>query len=271
MQSLRLSGDERGECTAGCALVERGAGPGNSFKFWTLFVFDPIYFLACVCVYYTITRRCHSNLFVSETVLIIDPIHKRIQARSGQCMGRVPEPLQPLPWVSLPWNPAWVPPEFTVSIFPSPAQFTLRIPRGFSTVVTRGVLFSNISALPCPGGPRAGFPAPGSGAQSTPGRLQPRRWVQGWVRRDLLAREECPGCAPACARFPVRSGGVASEQRLSCLKLAVILRLLPKLRGCLLLTSGRRQLRSGKLPAVFISEAFSYTFHFHFQTCPLKH
>ena len=112
---------------------------------------DPVCFrphlLSClrVCVYYTITGRCRSNLFVSETVLMVDPIHKRIQARSGQCMGRVPEPLQPLPWVSLPWNPAWVSPEFTVSIFPSPAQFTLRIPRGFSTVVTRGVCSSPTS------------------------------------------------------------------------------------------------------------------------------
>lgn len=165
--------------------------------FSTPFTFLP----ACVCVYYTITGRCRSNLFVSETVLMVDPIHKRIQARSGQCMGRVPEPLQPLPWVSLPWNPAWVSPEFTVSIFPSPAQFTLRIPRGFSTVVTRGVLFSNISALPCPGGPRAGFPAPGSGAQSTPSGLQPRRWVQGWVRRDLLAREVSRMCSRFCS-FP---------------------------------------------------------------------
>lgn len=174
--SLGLSGEERGVCVAGCALVERGSGPGNSLKFWTLFVFDPIYFLACVCVcvYYTITGRyvqkCGSKLFVSETVLMVDPMHKRIQAQRGQCRGRVPEPLQPLPWLSLPWNPAWVPPEFTVSTFPSPAQFTLRIPRDFSTVVTRGVLFSNISALPCAGGPRAGFPAPGSGAQSLPGR-----------------------------------------------------------------------------------------------------
>jgi len=104
-QSLRLSGDERGVCIAGCALVERGAGPGNSFKFWTLFVFDPIYFLACVCVYYTITgkyvQKCRSNLFVSEIVLMFDPIHKRIQAQRGQCRGRVPEPLQPLPWFLL--------------------------------------------------------------------------------------------------------------------------------------------------------------------------
>lgn len=104
-QSLRLSGDERGVCIAGCALVERGAGPGNSFKFWTLFVFDPIYFLACVCVYYTITgkyvQKCRSNLFVSEIVLMFDPIHKRIQAQRGQCTGRVPEPLQPLPWFLL--------------------------------------------------------------------------------------------------------------------------------------------------------------------------
>ena len=82
---------------------------------------------------------------------------------------------------SLPWNPAWVPPEFIVSTFPSPAQFTLGSPRDFSTVVTRGVFFSSISALPCPGGPRAGSPAPGSGSRSVPGRWQPRGWVRGRV------------------------------------------------------------------------------------------
>lgn len=258
----RLGGDERGVNVLLAVPWLREEQDLVTHSSFGPSLFRPIYFLtSCVCVYYTIIGDA------IQTCLYLKPSDHRAHTTcrrwmwSGQCRRSWAPAASAL---GFPWNPV-VHHRLLLVFFPLSCQFS-GSPGGFSTVVTEGALLQRLFRSPAPGGPRAGqFPAPGSGAQSTPAACSLGDGFRD--RPSFWPRKNVPDVLPLVLVSPWDLAGSLVSSPAFLPQVGSDPATCSKLRGCLLLTSGR----GGCDPETSCSIhfwGFLIPFHFHFQTCP---